>query len=218
MKKLRLTKWVGMLLVGAAIMMTGCSSGTTATPQEGSFVTEVKEDNAPIATIDIAGYGTIEAELYPSIAPNTVNNFIHLANNGYYDGLIIHRVEKNFVLQGGDPNGNGTGGPGYTIPGEFANNGYSTNNLAHIQGVLSMARTNAPDSAGSQFFIMTGDAPHLDGSYAAFGKVISGLDIVMNINDVVVSSNSKPAEDVIINSITVDTKGIDYPEPEKTNK
>lgn len=217
MRKVKLTKWLGVMLLGAATLAVGCSNGAGAADQ-GTFVKEVKEKNAPVATIEMEGAGTIEAELYPSIAPNTVNSFIHLANSGYYDGLTIHRIEKDFVLQGGDPNGDGTGGPGYNIPGEFQSNGFKQNNLAHVQGVLSMARSGHPDSAGSQFFIMTGDASHLDGDYAAFGKVTSGMDVVMELNNRATLKGAKPAQPVIIKSIVVDTKGVAYPEPKKADK
>ena len=144
-----------------------------------------------------------------------MNNFISLANSGFYDGLTFHRIIKGFMIQGGCPEGTGTGGPGYSIKGEFTKNGYEYNNLAHTEGVLSMARANDPDSAGSQFFIMAEEAPHLNGQYAAFGKVTEGLDIVKTINSVKTNSNDKPLTDVIIEEIRVDTKGIDYSEPVK---
>ena len=169
----------------------------------------------PISTIKVKNFGTIKAELYPNKAPNTVNNFISLANSGFYDGLIFHRVIKGFMNQGGDPDGVGTGGPGYSIKGEFSSNGYTNNDLKHTAGVLSMARASNPDSAGSQFFIMAEDASYLDGEYAAFGKVIEGMDVVEEINSVKTDQNDKPLEDVVIESITVDTKGINYKEPEK---
>lgn len=154
----------------------------------------------------------IKAELYPDIAPNTVNNFISLINKGFYDGLIFHRVIKGFMIQGGCPKGNGTGGPGYWIKGEFAHNGFE-NNLRHDEGVLSMARSMMPDSAGSQFFIMHKPAPHLDGEYAAFGKVIEGLDVVDKIASVKTFRDS-PYTRQVMKSVTVDTFGVDYPEPE----
>lgn len=173
-----------------------------------------ESENFPIATMKIKDYGTMEIELYPEIAPITVNNFISLVNKGYYDGLTFHRVIDNFMVQGGDPSGDGTGGPGYCIKGEFTNNGFE-NNLKHQVGVISMARLMSPlDSAGSQFFIMTADTPSLDGDYAAFGRVISGLDVLTKIKSVATDENDKPKEDLVIESITVDTKGIDYPEPE----
>ncbi len=184
---------------------------------------DYKDVPYPVATIIVKDYGTITAELYPDIAPETVKNFISLANSGYYDGIIFHRVIKNFMIQGGDPKGNGTGGPGYCIKGEYTANGF-TNNLKHTRGVLSMARKSNPyvspdpymDSAGSQFFIMHVDYPSLDGMYASFGKVTEGLDVVDMIAGVAVnSSNNKPLTDVVIESIRVDTKGVTYPEPEK---
>ncbi|CEO25260.1 peptidylprolyl isomerase [Paraclostridium sordellii] len=169
----------------------------------------------PIATINIKDYGTIKAELYPHLAPNTVNNFIELANNEFYNGLIIHRVVKDFVIQGGDPEGSGIGGPGYSIKGEFEENGFR-NDLKHEKGVLSMARSQQPDSAGSQFFIVTKDSPNLDKKYAAFGKVISGIEIVDDINSVEVDKKDKPKEKIKIESISVDTRGIEYNKSEKT--
>ncbi|MCI6654582.1 MAG: peptidylprolyl isomerase [Clostridium sp.] len=167
----------------------------------------------PIVTFETTA-GTITAELYPEIAPNTVNNFISLINKGFYDGLIFHRVIKGFMIQGGDPDGVGTGGPGYSIKGEFAINGIE-NNLKHTAGVLSMARSMMPDSAGSQFFIMHKDAPHLDGQYAAFGKVTDGMDTVNAIAETETDYSDAPLEPQMIIKVTVDTDGVDYPEPEK---
>ena len=167
----------------------------------------------PIVTFETTA-GTITAELYPEIAPNTVNNFISLINKGFYDGLIFHRVIKGFMIQGGDPDGVGTGGPGYSIKGEFAINGVE-NNLKHTAGVLSMARSMMPDSAGSQFFIMHKDAPHLDGQYAAFGKVTDGMDTVNAIAETETDYSDAPLEPQMIIKVTVDTDGVDYPEPEK---
>lgn len=167
----------------------------------------------PIVTFETT-VGTITAELYPEIAPNTVNNFISLINKGFYDGLIFHRVIKGFMIQGGDPDGVGTGGPGYSIKGEFAINGVE-NNLKHTAGVLSMARSMMPDSAGSQFFIMHKDAPHLDGQYAAFGKVTDGMDTVNAIAETETDYSDAPLEPQMIIKVTVDTDGVDYPEPEK---
>lgn len=176
--------------------------------------TSTENKNLPIASITVDGYGVIQAELYPEVAPNTVNNFINLANKNFYNNLKFHRVIKGFMIQGGDPKGDGTGGPGYSIEGEFTSNGFA-NSLKHTKGVLSMARTKDPDSAGSQFFIMSGDAPNLDGQYAAFGKVISGMDVVDKIQNVETNSADAPKKDIVITSITVDTKGIDYKEPNK---
>lgn len=168
----------------------------------------------PIVTFTMADGGVIKAELYPEIAPVSVNNFISLIQKGFYDGLIFHRVIKGFMIQGGDPNGTGTGGPGYSIPGEFAINGFE-NNLKHTEGVLSMARSMHPDSAGSQFFIMHKTSPHLDGSYAAFGKVIEGMDVVNKIAETATDYSDKPLKDQVMQSVTVDTFGVEYPEPEK---
>ena len=171
--------------------------------------------SSPIVTITMEDGRVMKGELYPDKAPNTVNNFISLANKGFYDGLIFHRVIPGFMIQGGCPNGNGMGGPGYEINGEFAANGFKQNDLAHTTGVLSMARTMAPNSAGSQFFIMVAPAPHLDGQYAAFGQVTDGADIAIDISRVPRNMmNDKPKKDVVIASIRVDTQGVDYPEPE----
>lgn len=167
----------------------------------------------PIITIKMENGDIMKAELYPDIAPNTVNNFISLIKKGFYDGLIFHRVIKGFMIQGGCPEGSGMGGPGYSIKGEFSNNGFE-NNLKHTPGVLSMARSMMPDSAGSQFFIMHKTSPHLDGEYAAFGKVTEGLDIVDKIASVQTYYNDKPIEEQKIQSMTIDTLGEEYPEPE----
>ena len=160
------------------------------------------------------GGDIIKAELYPDIAPISVNNFISLIQKNFYDGLIFHRVIKGFMIQGGDPEGTGMGGPGYSIRGEFAQNGY-TNDLKHTAGVLSMARSMHPNSAGSQFFLMHKDAPHLDGAYAAFGKVIEGMDVVNKIAETATDYNDRPLEEQVMESVTVDTFGVEYPEPEK---
>ena len=168
----------------------------------------------PIVTIEMENGDIIKAELYPEIAPNTVNNFISLVKKGFYDGVIFHRVIKGFMIQGGDPEGTGIGGPGYSIRGEFSHNGF-TNNLKHTPGVLSMARTMMPNSAGSQFFIMHKAAPHLDGSYAAFGQIIEGMDVVNAIAETDTDYSDRPLDEQKISSVTVDTFGVDYPEPEK---
>ena len=168
----------------------------------------------PIVTIEMENGGIIKAELYPEVAPISVNNFISLINKGYYDGLIFHRCIAGFMIQGGCPQGTGMGGPGYQIKGEFAANGVK-NDLKHDRGVLSMARAMAPNSAGSQFFIMHQVAPHLDGQYAAFGKVIEGMDTVDAIASVKVDWNDRPREDQKMKKVTVDTFGVEYPEPEK---
>lgn len=167
----------------------------------------------PVVTFTMADGSVIKAELYPQTAPNTVNNFISLIKKGFYDGLIFHRVIKGFMIQGGDPEGNGTGGPGYGIRGEFAQNGVK-NDLAHTAGVLSMARSMMPDSAGSQFFIMHKDAPHLDGAYAAFGRVTEGMDVVDKIAETETDYSDRPLKEQAIKTVTVDTFGTDYPEPE----
>jgi peptidyl-prolyl cis-trans isomerase B (cyclophilin B) len=168
----------------------------------------------PIVTIEMENGGVIKAELYPEIAPNTVSNFISLIQSGYYNGLIFHRVIPGFMIQGGCPKGTGTGGPGYCIKGEFTANSFS-NKLVHDRGVLSMARTSAPNSAGSQFFIMTAKSPQLDGSYAAFGKVTDGLDVVDEIVNTPRNHMDRPDTDQRMKSVTVETFGIAYPEPEK---
>lgn len=166
----------------------------------------------PIVTIEMENGDIIKAELYPAVAPNTVNNFISLIKHGFYNGVIFHRVISGFMIQGGDPNGVGTGGPGYSIKGEFERNGFK-NELKHEAGVLSMARSMLPNSAGSQFFIMHKDAPHLDGSYAAFGKVIEGMDVVNKIAEVPTDSMDKPLDDQRMKKVTVDTNGVNFPEP-----
>lgn len=168
----------------------------------------------PVVTIEMENGDIMKAELYLEIAPNTVNNFISLIKKGFYDGLIFHRVIKGFMIQGGCPNGNGMGGPGYTIKGEFSQNGFA-NDLKHTKGVLSMARSMAPDSAGSQFFIMHEDSPHLDGAYASFGMVIEGLDVVDKIAAVRTDWGDRPMKPQRIKAMTVDTFGQEYPEPEK---
>lgn len=169
----------------------------------------------PIVTITMDDGGVITLELYPNIAPETVNNFVSLVNKGFYDGLTFHRIIPGFMIQGGDPLGNGTGGPGYSIKGEFKSNGFR-NDLRHERGVISMARAMDPNSAGSQFFIMHADAPHLDGSYAAFGKVIDGMGVVDSIASVRTNMfNDAPVTPVVIKSITVDTKGEEFKEPNK---
>ena len=168
----------------------------------------------PVVTITMTNGDVMKAELYPEIAPNTVNNFISLVQKGFYDGLIFHRVISGFMIQGGDPQGTGMGGPGYSIKGEFAMNGVR-NDLKHTRGVLSMARSMMPNSAGSQFFIMHANAPHLDGQYAAFGKVVEGFDVVDKIASVRTGWQDKPGEEQKIQSMTVELFGETYPEPEK---
>ena len=168
----------------------------------------------PVVTITMENGDVIKAELYPEVAPNTVNNFISLVKKGYYDGLIFHRVIRGFMIQGGCPQGTGMGGPGYSIKGEFSQNGFK-NDLKHTEGVLSMARSMMPNSAGSQFFIMHKDAPHLDGAYAAFGKVTEGMNVVNKIAEERTDYSDRPLKTQKIKSMTVDTFGVEYPEPEK---
>ena len=168
----------------------------------------------PVVTFTMENGDVMKAELYPDIAPISVNNFISLINKNFYDGLIFHRVIRGFMIQGGDPEGTGCGGPGYSIKGEFSANGVK-NNLKHTEGVLSMARSMAPDSAGSQFFIMHKTSPHLDGSYAAFGKVIEGMEVVNKIAETATDYYDRPLEDQKLKSVKVDTFGEEYPEPER---
>lgn len=185
-------------LISITLPKTGSDSDTST-----DLSTQTKK---VLGTISIKDYGTLELELYPELAPKTVENFIKLANSKFYDGLTFHRIISSFMIQGGDPTATGTGGPGYTIPGEFAANGYTQNTLRHTKGVISMARTSDPNSAGSQFFIMSGDAPHLDGYYAAFGKVTKGLDLIDKIEKVETKVGDKPVVDVVIESIRFDSK------------
>ena len=168
----------------------------------------------PIVTFEMENGAIMKAELYPEIAPNTVNNFISLVSKGYYDGLIFHRVIAGFMIQGGCPDGTGMGGPGYSIKGEFNQNGFQ-NDLKHTEGVLSMARTMHPDSAGSQFFIMHKNSPHLDGAYAAFGKLIEGMEVVNEIAGIPTDYMDRPIIGCVMKKVTVDTQGVEYAEPEK---
>lgn len=170
-------------------------------------------DQNPIVTFTMENGDTMKAELYPEVTPNTVNNFISLVKKGFYDGLIFHRIISGFMIQGGDPDGTGMGGPGYSIKGEFSYNGVD-NNLKHSRGVLSMARAQHPDSAGSQFFIMHANAPHLDGQYAAFGKLIEGEDVLDSIASVDTDWNDRPRKPQVMKTVTVETFGVDYDEPE----
>lgn len=172
------------------------------------------ENKKPIVTFEMENGKVMKAELYPEIAPNTVKNFISLVSKGYYDGLIFHRVIRGFMIQGGCPEGTGMGGPGYSIKGEFARNGF-VNQLKHEPGVLSMARSMSPNSAGSQFFIMHQRSPHLDGEYAAFGKLVEGIEVVNEIAEMPTDYMDRPLEDVVMKKVTVDTFGVDYEEPEK---
>jgi len=168
----------------------------------------------PIVTFEMENGKVFKAELYPEIAPNTVNNFVSLVSKGFYDGIIFHRVISGFMIQGGDPKGQGSGGPGYQIRGEFTSNGFK-NDLKHDRGVLSMARTMAPNSAGSQFFVMHQNSPHLDGQYAAFGKVTEGIEVVDEIAATRTDWNDKPRTPQVMKKVTVETFGVEYPEPEK---
>lgn len=214
-------KFITILAISAvlSISIVGCSNSKSNEKSKGDnnpkqTEEKIDEKDLPVVTIKVKEYGTMKGVLYPNKAPNTVNNFIALANSGFYDNLTFHRVIKDFMIQGGDPEGNGTGGPGYSIKGEFSSNGFD-NDLKHTEGVLSMARARDKDSGGSQFFIMTKDSPHLDGDYASFGKITEGLDVLHKIEDVKTDSNDKPLNEVKIESIKVDTKGKEYKEPEK---
>ena len=197
-----------LLIVAAILIAVLVTKGNSGAPA--GDVASAGSDQNPIVTMEVEGFGTVEMELYPDMAPNTVANFVNLVEEGFYDGLTFHRIIDGLLLQGGDPNGDGTGGPGYSIKGEFSQNGYSDNTLSHTRGTLSMARSMSADSAGSQFFIVVSDYPSWDGSYAAFGRVIDGMDIVDEISKVETDSSDKPVENVVIKSMTVDTKGIEY--------
>lgn len=217
MKKLRVS--LVSILFLLAFIATGCGAGG-AQSQTGSTQSNQSQSNSsssqaqknPVVTITMADGGQIKAELYPQIAPNTVNNFIALVQKGFYNGLSFHRVIPGFMIQGGDPKGNGMGGPGYSIKGEFNNNGFK-NSLKHERGVLSMARAQDPNSAGSQFFIMVAAAPSLDGDYAAFGKVTSGLDVIDKIVNTPRDKSDKPLNPQVMKTVTVDTFGVNYPAP-----
>ena len=223
---------LGTLIITAilSLALIGCSTSNKTSKEETNTVsndnkeiylskeTEKKEgDKNLVATIEMEDGKIIKLELYPEIAPNTVRNFISLANSKFYDGLIFHRVISGFMIQGGDPEGTGMGGPDYSIYGEFTNNQFE-NTLLHTKGVISMARSNDKNSAGSQFFIMHGDTPSLDGDYAAFGKVIEGMDVVDSIAKVETGSDDRPKKDIKIKSISVDTFGVTYNEPVKYTK
>lgn len=202
------------MVMALITLLAACSSDKKESKEEPetNYASEVKEN--PIVTITMEDNQKIQMELYPKKAPNTVANFISLIKKGTYDGTIFHRVIPDFMIQGGDPDGNGTGGPGYEIKGEFSKNGFD-NNLKHTRGVVSMARSQNNDSAGSQFFIMVADTPSLDGDYAAFGKVTSGMDVVDQIVKVERDGSDKPNKDQKMKKVEVDTKGFDYPEPVK---
>lgn len=191
--------------------LTGC--GGSGSVNESTKPEDYLKDTNPVVTMTVKDFGTMKLELFPDVAPESVNNFISLANQGYYNGTTFHRIIARFMIQGGDPTGTGAGGPGYCIKGEFSSNGHE-NNISHVRGVLSMARAPRPDSAGSQFFIVHKNSPHLDGDYAAFGFLIEGTDVLDAIANTSVSGSS-PIEPVVIESVTVDTKGVEYPEPNK---
>lgn len=221
----QMKKIVAFMTLALVLLLAACGGGqddenqntdqntdneTEEATETTAYPTDVEEN--PTITIEIQDSDPIVVELYPEIAPNTVLNFISLASEGFYDGLIFHRVIPGFMIQGGDPDGVGTGGPGYSIVGEFNSNGFE-NTLEHERGVLSMARSQSPDSAGSQFFIMTDNSPHLDGDYAGFGKVIEGIETVDKIVSTERDGSDKPLEDQVIVKMEVDTKGYDYPGP-----
>lgn len=211
-------------MLAIIVVLTGCGTAKDSEKTEGKtaketqetkdYASKVKEN--PIVTITMSNDEKIVIELEPTVAPNTVANFIALVKDGFYDGLIFHRVIPDFMIQGGDPKGNGTGGPDYSIDGEFTSNGFE-NNMKHERGVISMARSDVPNSAGSQFFIMVKEASHLDGKYAAFGKVIAGMETVDAIVGAERDATNKPLEDQQMKKVEVDTKGFDYPAP-KVNK
>ncbi|WP_270167751.1 peptidylprolyl isomerase [Paenibacillus sp. SYP-B4298] len=215
-------RWSITLLVLASLLLvlSGCGSrtatpGTSSGSQTASETGKetVKPEKNPVVTIELDNGKQIKLELYPEIAPNSVYNFIHLINRGFYDGTIFHRVIPGFMIQGGDPKGNGMGGPGYDIKGEFTSNGFP-NDLKHTRGVLSMARTPAPDTAGSQFFIMVADSPQLDNEYAAFGKVLEGMDVVDEIVNQPTTAGDRPVQPTVMKRVSVDTFGTTYPKPE----
>jgi len=175
---------------------------------------QLSKETNPIVTIEMETGGVMKLELYPEVAPESVNNFVSLVQAGFYNGVIFHRVIPGFMIQGGDPDGTGMGGPGYSIKGEFSGNGVE-NKLVHTRGVLSMARSMMPNSAGSQFFIMHEDSPHLDGQYAAFGMLIEGIEVVDAIAETPRNHGDKPLEDQVMKTVTIDTKGVEYPAPNK---
>jgi len=214
MIKKKYTRFLLLFVVLFVIAGCGTSNNHEQTNDKSSDESNnnLVEDN-PIVTITMENDEQIIIELFPNIAPNTVNNFISLIEDGFYDGLIFHRVIPDFMVQGGDPDGIGTGGPGYSIKGEFNNNGF-TNDLTHERGVISMARSPEPDSAGSQFFIVHQDSPHLDNEYAGFGQVIEGIEVVDQIASVKRDGSDKPLEDQVMKSVTVDTRGHEYDQPE----
>lgn len=201
-------KYYPLLVILIIAVMAACSSDN----KEGKLPTYEDTDAVPVVTMTMENGGEVEIELYPNVARNTVNNFISLVEDGFYDGLIFHRIIPDFMIQGGDPEGTGIGGPGYAIVGEFANNDFD-NDLKHERGVLSMARSQDNDSAGSQFFIMVEDSPHLDDDYAGFGKVTEGMDVVDEIVNAERNSHDQPIEKQIIETMTVDLNGYEFEEP-----
>lgn len=209
MKRTR-SSWVTLVVVLlVAVTVAGCSKN------EDNAATTDKKGKNPIVTLEMESGSTMEIELYPDVAPNTVTNFVNLVSSGFYDGLIFHRIIPGFMIQGGDPDGPGKGGPGYAIKGEFVSNGFS-NKLSHEKGVISMAREGENmDSAGSQFFIMTATRPDLDGNYAAFGKVVKGIEVLDTLGTVQTGVNDRPVEDQVIKKMTVDTFGVNYGETKK---
>ena len=209
MKKRSLSLLLALVLLVSLTALTGCKSNDSKTPTQNITAYTLKNEKDPVATITMENGGVITVELYPDVAPNTVANFITLANQGFYDGLIFHRVIKGFMIQGGDPNGVGPGGPGYSIKGEFSANGFD-NKLSHTRGVISMARSSSFDSAGSQFFIMHADGTYLDTQYAAFGEVVDGMDVVDAIAETQTGANDRPVSEQKIKTIRVDAKGVDY--------
>ena len=205
-----------LILIILALVLGGCGTGAndqSETGEKAQSAKKIEVEKNPVVTILMEDNQEIKLELYPNIAPNTVVNFVSLVQKGFYDGLTFHRVIPGFMIQGGDPEGTGGGGPGYTIAGEFSSNGFE-NDLKHEAGVISMARTNDPNSAGSQFFIMAGDATHLDGEYAAFGKVTEGMETVQQIVEVERDGQDKPLKEQKMKKVTVETFGEEYGEPE----
>lgn len=206
-------KMIWLTLVAVLLLAVGCQKKPET--QTAETTSPAIDEKAPVVTLKIKDMGDIVIQLDPAAAPNTVKNFLSLASEGFYDGLIFHRVISGFMIQGGDPNGDGSGGPGFTINGEFKSNGVA-NELKHVRGVISMARTSEPNSAGSQFFIMHGDADYLDGEYAAFGQVVSGIEIVDKIAESKTDGLDKPETDVVIEQVIVDAKGFDFSTVERT--
>jgi peptidyl-prolyl cis-trans isomerase B (cyclophilin B) len=203
-----------LMAIFLCLALTACTGSNKSSDSGSSKTVDYSNDTNPVAEIVMSDGSVVKVELYPEAAPNTVNNFIYLANSGFYDGLTFHRIIPGFMIQGGDPKGDGTRGPGYSIAGEFKDNGFE-NNLKHTKGVISMARAQSYDSAGSQFFIMVADAKSLDGQYAAFGKVTEGIEVVDKIVGAERDSNDKPLESVVMRKVTVDLKGKTYSEPVK---